>query len=306
MLHLQLSDGAKVLGFADDLLLIKPIPSVQQEQELADDINTIVNYYRDVLSLSINPSKSKVLVSSIAPKPLMLKSPLLISGEEIMPVSKLKYLGVMFDRKLDFSENANVTATKCRQVLGVLHRNCKPVIGTHAFVQLYQAKVLPILTYSLAAVCPSLKGAFCQLEKVHRLAARFVCNDYISSYDDLLDRLQWQSISRLCFQKRSALVYKYTMGLRSLPDEVLKYNIPSDRQLLLRNPPHPRNLAIIHTNRTTIDKNPFWNCLCTWNSLPNSIKDLGLTQFMKAVKTKNLFNSVQALIPERLLTIDNL
>ncbi len=44
-------------------------------------------------------------------------------------------------------------------------------------------------------------------------------NDYQSNYSNLLYRLQWKSVSRMCFNRRCCLTYKHIYSVRHFPDE---------------------------------------------------------------------------------------
>ncbi len=84
----------------------------------------------------------------------------------------MKCLGVALDRKLDFGDNSRATAARSRRILGVLKASCKPLFGLKAFAHIYTAKILAILTYSIAVTTPAKSSPFSLLEKSHRLATR--------------------------------------------------------------------------------------------------------------------------------------
>ncbi len=197
-------------------MLIKAIPDPIAEKQLQQDIDDVLACYSDLL-LTIHPQKTKLLVCSIAPQPLSATTSFHIAGHPIDEVGSLKYLGIVLDRRLDFGLNARASALRSRRILGALRGSCKTLLGSKAFVQIYVAKIMPILLYCIAVTAPSKKGPFCALEKAHRLAARVITIDWSSSYQQLLGSLQWRSISQICFEHRCLLMWKYINGIRHLP-----------------------------------------------------------------------------------------
>ncbi len=303
---LDLSSGADSIGFADDLVLIKPLLSPACEAELQSDISIVVSFYKNLL-LSIQPLKCSALLCSISPRPASFTNLLLVDGTPIPFVSCLKYLGVLFDRKLNFSLNAEAAALSGRKILGSLRRLLFPLLGKRAFNNLYLAKIVPILTYCISVAAPNIKSAFLSLEKVHRLAARFITNDWSSSCCSLLSRLKWKPISRLCFERRSLLCFKYVHSIRHHPPSLVKFVEPSTRQMQLRSCPHKFDLAIPHSKRAAVDQIPIWNCFHSWNALPQQIKSCAsFPTFKAAIRNFANFSSTQAKIPDRLLLFDNL
>ncbi len=301
VLSLQLSSGAVLTGYADDLLLIKPLPTSAAEIELQDDINIIVGTYSELL-LSVQPKKLNLLIASIAPQPLTISTLPSVSGVPITAVSSLKYLGAKLDRKLDFGENAWQTAVRSRQIFGALRRACRPILGTRAFSYIYLTKIFPLLTYDIAVLAPARKGPFHALEKAHRLAARWVANDWRSPYSQLLVKLGWKSVARVCFERRCLLVWKYLHELRHLPPAtVAKKQLADNRyRYRLRNAPHELDLEIPRSNKTTIDELPFYNCLHTWNALPSAIKSAPFSVLRQAVRNIQNFITVQTVLGNRL------
>ncbi len=51
-----------------------------------------------------------------------MDSPLTVNGEEIPNTFTLKYLGVILDRKLDFSSHTQSLCARAKAAIGLLHR----------------------------------------------------------------------------------------------------------------------------------------------------------------------------------------
>ncbi len=211
-----LSKGTSILLYADDCLLIRPICCDEDEELLAQDLESVRVAYEN-LFLKVNPSKSQLLVCSLSPTGAQLQQPVEIGGQPIPQVHTLKYLGVYFDSKLDFQYNATCSAMKTKQCLGALKRSFGSVLDSDSFAFLYKARCLSVLTYSLSVSSPRTKHGWLCLEKANRLGLRYVSNDYSSRYVDLLDEYRFKSVARLCFEQRCRYIYKHVHGLRYCP-----------------------------------------------------------------------------------------
>ena len=89
-----LTGDSKLVLYADDVLLFKPICHPDDYIELQTDINAIHQCVREC-HLTLNPSKCKVLIASKKRTPLNPTVPLLLDGRPMEQVSNYRYLGVM-------------------------------------------------------------------------------------------------------------------------------------------------------------------------------------------------------------------
>ncbi len=169
------------LLFADDFLGIKILRDQNDERELQLELDEIVRITNQ-LGLSVNVAKSAILLCSLAPRPLALSRTITANGTEIPVVDELKYLGVALDRKLAFTKNAQITATKAKCIVGVLWSQVEKFAGVEAFRVLCTAKLLPVLSYCLPVIAPKSEKDIALLESVNRFALRLLLNDFSSSY----------------------------------------------------------------------------------------------------------------------------
>ncbi|MCP3661293.1 MAG: hypothetical protein GY696_02170, partial [Gammaproteobacteria bacterium] len=217
VLQLQLSFTTRLVAYADDLLVVKPINSLEDSVNLQLDLDRIIAAY-DQLKLSINPRKSNFMLCTLAEPHMQqtLPSGLMVDGTAISRVERMRYLGVILDHKLDFSANAMEAAAKAKKAVGALWRTVGCWAGRATFQRIYESKVQPILYHALPMVSPATKRGWNALEKVHRYAARLSLNDFSSSYTDILGTLQWKNMSRLCVERQALTMFKWRNGLRFL------------------------------------------------------------------------------------------
>ncbi len=122
IVNLQLSTDTRLISFADDLVVLKPIVSDHSLVELQEDINHLLREYEQ-LKLSLNPTKSSYMVCSLAPHVAdAFGTPIEINGVQLQHKSELKYLGVTIDQKLSFGPNAEILAAKGKKAIGALWR----------------------------------------------------------------------------------------------------------------------------------------------------------------------------------------
>ncbi|MCP3662720.1 MAG: reverse transcriptase family protein, partial [Gammaproteobacteria bacterium] len=231
VLNLQLSKNARLIGYADDIILVKPIASPNDCLHLQDDIDKILAEYTK-LHLQLNPAKTSFLLATLSPDPSQVKLDIVprLAGEEIEQKSTIQYLGVELDHKFDFGPHTELRAAKAKRAIGALWRILGKWTTRRNFCEIYTKKIMPLFCYALPVACPTSQRHWTVLEKVHRFAARLVTNNFISSYTDILEFLHWKPISRLCAERQLLLMFKYLEGLRYLPDGVMCMAEPPTRR----------------------------------------------------------------------------
>ncbi len=301
ILNLRLSRNSTPIMFADDLLLLNPLPTSDSEQQLQHDLDLIFQSYQN-LFLKINPIKSKWFLFSLASAAPELVSTPNIGGTSIERTESLVYLGFVLDRRLTFSAHTSCAVSKGKRALGALHRAFGRIAGREVFGRLVQAKIMPIFLYGLAAAFPVNATSIVQLERLNKFAARLALNNYTASYFELLQELQWKDVSRLCFERRACLAFKYIYSMRHLPGEMLQMAVPHARQsvrIFSNRNNHELQLVIPLFSYSATDRLPIYQIFHVWNNLPGtviSLTDFGA--FKDTVHSPIVFSMIERKIPE--------
>ncbi|MCP3664515.1 MAG: reverse transcriptase family protein, partial [Gammaproteobacteria bacterium] len=279
VMNLHLSDeNSRLIGFADDLVLIRPIVDDSDERTLQEDLCKIIREYAE-LFLHVNPEKSKFILFTKSPRPVSLNSPPSINGTEVQRVSNLKYLGVIFDEHLSFGPHIESLCARGKAGIGVLYRAVAKWGSREIFGKLYSLKTGPMLFYALPVASPTLRKHWILIEKTHRFASRLCSNNFTDSYEDLLRKLHWKTVAKQCVERQLLLMHKYVNGTRFIPPFVWEHrrdtgyvfrgHVRHDLQRMLNAEPFSCKSA--SHQRQTVGNAPFYFAVRTWNSLPEEL-----------------------------------
>ena len=146
----------------------------------------------------INPKKTEFL--RITNKTNYISQPYYLQNTLIPSVSHVKYLGVVIDKNLKWTQHVNMITAKANSIQDLLQRNlvkCSPSVKCSCYTTL----VRPILDYACTVWSPYHQQNIYKLEIVQRRAARFVMNNFnkTASVSEMLNHLQWETLeNRSC------------------------------------------------------------------------------------------------------------
>ena len=156
--------------FADDLLLLKVVSSVNDLTDLQNDLNKLSNYCAEN-NLLLNPAKSEHLRLTL--KKSHKLSNYIINGTKVSLIICHKHIGVWYDEKLTFNNHCDFIISKALKKFHLLRVICKNVNG-NTFLNLYKTYILPILEYSNLSWIPN-NGQSKRIETVQRKITKFIC-----------------------------------------------------------------------------------------------------------------------------------
>ena len=153
--------------------------------------------------------KSIILLRQITNKHNFIDFTYKICNCYIQKVNHAKYLGVVIDKHMSWSEHISQIIKKANSAKAFLQRNfnCCPI---PVKAKLYATLVRPILEFCCTVWSPHTISDIQSLEKVQRNAARYVCGDYsrFHSVTAMLDKLQWPTLKDRRHHLITAMMYK--------------------------------------------------------------------------------------------------
>ena len=142
-----------------------------------------------------------------------------LEGTILDNVENIKYIGVTITNDLKWNTHVSNICTKANRTLGFLRRNlsaCPQDVKESA----YKGLVRPVLEYGSSVWDPSSIFLQEELEKVQKMAARFVTGNYIyetGSMTGILEQLKWESLKNRRRDSRIIMLYKGLKGAASIP-----------------------------------------------------------------------------------------
>ena len=195
---LPLAAESKVMMFADDTKIYRPIKGTDDQETLQKDVNKLVDWSEKWL-LPLHPDKAKVLTVGRRHQPVT--SYRLGCSKQAPVVDKKAYekdIGVTVDSELKFDRHIAEKVMKANRVLGMIKRSFTH-IDMYTFKTLYTAQVRPHLEYAASVWSPAQKKLTTLIENVQRRATKLVPGLANQEYTD---RLRALDLPSLAFRRR--------------------------------------------------------------------------------------------------------
>ena len=187
----------------------KTIKMAEDQRTLQEDLDSLITWEKQ-WSMDFHPQKCSTLSTTRKRKKIIPAYEL--HGHIIENVSMTKYLGVTISS----------TTSKANKTVGFLRRNLK--IGNKKSKETaYKALVRPLLEYAATVWDPYTASEIQIIEKVQRIAARWVSNRHrqTSCIDTMLDALNWPTLQERRRRARLEMFYKFHYGLVSFNSSYL-------------------------------------------------------------------------------------
>ena len=283
--EIKLCPGTKLILYADDILLYRPVISDNDLTQLQQDINAVHNWTTQH-GLLLNNKKTNVLpiTRSMNAIPLTLS----ISNQQIPIVECFKYLGVTISKNLSWSQHITNTVRTSKQQLGLLHRKLKDA-SQQSKHTIYRSTVLPKLEYCAAVWDPHQSTLTKKLENTQSFACKIITNKWKSDYTSLLNKLQLKSLKDRRNIQKLKVCFKIINNKSCIPPSVFSsHPSPSPRH------PHSQILFIPHVGTSSHKHSFFLDVIPKWNSLPpeviNSSSDSSFKSNLSSFLCNNYYN----------------
>ena len=139
--------------YADDVLLYRVIGSNEDCVSLQSDLD-VLQKWADDWQMRFNALKYQHI--SFGSKQVQINFDYMIGNEVIKQVDSIKYLGVIIDKKITWSQQVDKTALKANRARDFLYHNikhCSPDIKNRC----YKIFIQPILDYASIIWSPLLR-----------------------------------------------------------------------------------------------------------------------------------------------------
>ena len=267
--NISLSPSAKLIMYADDILLYQPYNSISDISLIQSNIDSVSSWISSH-SLTVNVSKTKYMFISLKSSSSFSSLPLLsLNGSSLELVSSFRYLGVLITSNLSWSLHIQSICRKSRKILGLLFRHfyySSPVV----LFKLYISLVRPHLEYCSSLWDPASSVIISSLEKVQFFALKLCSKNWSSSYSSLLLQFHCPTLSSRRKNAKLIFLYKILFDYVYFPSNIFHFQPPP--RMSIRSY-HPFNLLIPFA-RTSVFLHSFVPSTCSaWNSLPSFLKD---------------------------------
>ena len=174
---------------------------------LENDTNTAIKWFTDNY-MNANAEKFQ---SMIFDRKGNIDTKLTVGNIELNSEDSIKILGINLDSKLKFDSHISTLSKRASQQINVLKRLSK-FLSLESRLLVYNSFISANFTY-----CP-VTWMFCgkqnihKLEKIQERALRFVFNDRTSSYENLLERGNYLSLSMFRIYFLAIEVFKCSRG----------------------------------------------------------------------------------------------
>ena len=149
---MTLSQGSKLVLYADDILLYRPICTSVDYFMLQQDIDSI-SKWTSIIFMTFNCGKYKFMLVS-RKRNNTSSQPLYLNGSLLESVPTFKYLGILLSSDLTWSKHVQSTCSKAGKLIGLLYRRYYQYSDCDTLLQLYLSLIRPHTEY--AAPGPTL------------------------------------------------------------------------------------------------------------------------------------------------------
>ena len=276
----DLSPDTRLIVYADDMLLYKPIRCTQDLVDLQSDTDKIGQWTRDNF-LTLNSSKCKTMLIT-RKKQCSISNQFCITlySESLNRVYLFKYLGITISYNLCWSEHISDIVARAKRVIGLIYRKFYRWCNTSTLKKLYLTLVRPILEYCCHVWDPFLHKDIELLESVQKFAFRVCTKRWREPHNHLRNLLKLPLLKDRRKKLKLTVVYKCLNGLMVMPSNIFfpvnrsSWNLRSHGSIFLYQP-------FAHTNSY------FHSCVPSsvslWNQLPENFHHCLSLPFFKSL-----------------------
>ena len=224
-----------------------------------------------------NPKKFQGIISAKNNANNLVNTPIEIKGKTIYSTKSVKFLGINIENDLKFNDHISSLCKKASQQLNSLYK-------LNRYLTFESKNVLVnSFIYSNFNFCPLVwhitsQNSTRMIEKIQERSLRFLHNDFVSSYEELL---KLSGKSTMMINRLKTLCTEIYKTLNRLNPSYMNYIFKKSRKRIsLR---YPNNLEVPRVNQATYGTNSL-KVLGPkiWNELPEHIKSSDTLEVFKS------------------------
>jgi Reverse transcriptase (RNA-dependent DNA polymerase) len=260
--------------FADDTLLSVSGDSFVEVVDILNEELAILYNWLCANKLKLNSDKTKLMVLGTRAKCNQFDSEvhvIKINDTVVQRVDEMKYLGVIVDPQLTFSNHINFLCKKLGKKIGFFRRISSDLTPWSRMI-VYNTIISPHFSYcnSLLLSCP--QECINRLQVLQNKCMRILlnCNKY-TSINNMLERLNWISVEDTIKISNIVLIFKI---IRRLVPEYLAQFLVKRFDLHGRDLRSKNDFDVDFTLKSLLKRSLFQEGIRLYNGLPDGIKDI--------------------------------
>ena len=290
---IDVSAGAKIISYADDLVYIRGFKSANDVLAVQTDLDLIAKHITTNKLLSINNNKTHFQIFKRNHSKSVVPPSLSLEDKQIPVSSNVKYLGVTLDDHLTYSVHTQNQCAKLKKQFGYIYRQLRRCVSRKSLVSIYTSLIRVSLLYACEVTYPVNVHDCKQLEKVQRYACRLITGNFAQDYPytSLLSDLKLRSLWQTVFTRRLTLLHSYISGYRYKANGLIIMLRDSNTRSSTRF--NHSNAILIPTFKfDTLAKSPLVSTATAYNLLPSNITLLNKQKFKSAVSKAPIISDI--------------
>jgi hypothetical protein len=262
--------GEKVKLFADDTNLFIFNENISIVNENANYCINLLNQWFINNKLSLNLTKT---CSMVIPSKYQDYIKIVVDGIEIEKVSNCKYLGIVLDNKLKWTEHINLIYKKLIKFISIFYK-IRNKLPDKLLKNIYFAFVYPHILYGIEIYANTCSSYLDKLSKLNNKILRILQNKPLSTpIYELYVNYNTLPLHDLQSQQILILVHKFLFHNHTLPEVFTRY-FTINKFIHNYNTRTSSNIHIFKQNRAVGQRSLKYKAGCLWNALPDHLKSI--------------------------------
>ena len=265
------SDVFNFTLFADDSTIsygFDPI-SVPNVSNILNDELCRINNWISTNKIKINVNKTKYMLFTC--RKTVSLSAILIGGEEVFRVNKIKFLGIHLDENLNFSCHAQNVLMKVSKSLGIINK-MKFFLPDFILKSLYTTLIKPYFSYGIEVWYNAPNYSIEKIFRIQKASIRTICNLPFNSHTSCAFKdMSLLKLKDLFFFELCKRIFK---AIHFGIDRNLFNNLPTHSNFHSYATRHSRDIVAPFYRKSKTQSCISFVGIKTWNSLPDNIKQL--------------------------------